>query len=292
MRHRAAAAGTGDERAGRGGWGANVWRERRAESSPGYLAPTHAHSSTHARPVRPFSAQGDYAVGQVFLPKDPILYDQAKKVIHQVRRWAWWQGCAARPCCWLCSGCATWPVCPQYPAPQVAANQGHDLLGWRHVPTDNSSLGPSAVGGIVHAAPGPPAWGDVALLLLLAVPASNRAHGSYCCCQMGCSSCRCCRLSAAAPAHRRRLHTPALHHPRWPPSRGWSSSLWCAPGWRSAPRCRWSDRCARVVAGRVCGRMDGARHGKRRLGVWWRDGARRRHATVLQWTIQALSAQH
>ncbi|KAI7845826.1 hypothetical protein COHA_000736 [Chlorella ohadii] len=54
--------------------------------------------------------QGDYAVGQVFLPKDPILYDQAKKVIHQ-----------------------------------VAANQGHDLLGWRHVPTDNSSLGPSAV---------------------------------------------------------------------------------------------------------------------------------------------------
>lgn len=44
-------------------------------------------------------SQGDYAVGQVFLPKDPILYDQAKKVIHQVRRWGWGQGCAARPCC-------------------------------------------------------------------------------------------------------------------------------------------------------------------------------------------------
>ena len=48
--------------------------------------------------------QGDYAVGQVFLPKDPILYDQAKKVIHQVRAGGTGRCtlCAAR--CTLCAG--------------------------------------------------------------------------------------------------------------------------------------------------------------------------------------------
>jgi glutamate synthase domain-containing protein 1 len=47
--------------------------------------------------------QGDYAVGQVFLPRDdPAAYDKAKAAIHK-----------------------------------VAANQGHTVLGWRRVPTDN-----------------------------------------------------------------------------------------------------------------------------------------------------------
>ena len=46
--------------------------------------------------------QGDYAVGQVFLPRDPAKYEAAKAAVHS-----------------------------------VAANQGHALLGWRKVPTDN-----------------------------------------------------------------------------------------------------------------------------------------------------------
>lgn len=112
----------------------------------------------------PFAAQGDYAVGQVFLPKDPILYDQAKKVIHQVRcpgrllhtlrcplhilrRRAFSRAAVGVPCRTLAPKLKVpFPLPLQHHA-QVAANQGHDLLGWRHVPTDNSSLGPSAVGG-------------------------------------------------------------------------------------------------------------------------------------------------
>ena len=54
--------------------------------------------------------QGDYAVGQVFLPHDEATYEKAKAAIHK-----------------------------------VAANQGHTVLGWRRVPTDNSTLGPGAV---------------------------------------------------------------------------------------------------------------------------------------------------
>ncbi|KAL4421584.1 hypothetical protein ABPG75_010875, partial [Micractinium tetrahymenae] len=54
--------------------------------------------------------QGDYAVGMVFLPQDPAQYETAKAAVHK-----------------------------------VAANQGHTVLGWRRVPTDNSTLGASAV---------------------------------------------------------------------------------------------------------------------------------------------------
>ncbi len=46
--------------------------------------------------------QGDYAVGMVFLPQDPAQYEAAKAAVHK-----------------------------------VAANQGHSVLGWRRVPTDN-----------------------------------------------------------------------------------------------------------------------------------------------------------
>ena len=46
--------------------------------------------------------QGDYAVGQVFLPSDPEEYETAKGLLLK-----------------------------------VAANQGHELLGWRRVPTNN-----------------------------------------------------------------------------------------------------------------------------------------------------------
>lgn len=65
-------------------------------------APVASNSRSPAPPLHLCSPQGDYAVGQVFLPTDPIQYEQAKKVIHQ-----------------------------------VASNQGHEVLGWRRVPTDN-----------------------------------------------------------------------------------------------------------------------------------------------------------
>lgn len=58
----------------------------------------------------PEALQGDYAIGQIFLPKDPELYEAAKAAIHK-----------------------------------TAVNAGHEILGWRKVPTDNSELGPSAV---------------------------------------------------------------------------------------------------------------------------------------------------
>lgn len=45
---------------------------------------------------------GDYAVGQVFMPTDEATREKAKAAIHK-----------------------------------VAANQGHTVLGWRRVPTDN-----------------------------------------------------------------------------------------------------------------------------------------------------------
>ena len=54
--------------------------------------------------------QGDYAVGQAFLPTDPEQYEAAKAAIAK-----------------------------------VCGNQGHTLLGWRRVPTDNATLGESAV---------------------------------------------------------------------------------------------------------------------------------------------------
>ncbi|KAL4855140.1 Glutamate synthase [NADH] [Chlorella vulgaris] len=53
---------------------------------------------------------GDYAVGQVFMPTDEATREKAEAAIHK-----------------------------------VAANQGHTVLGWRRVPTDNSTLGPGAV---------------------------------------------------------------------------------------------------------------------------------------------------
>ena len=54
--------------------------------------------------------QGDYAVGQAFLPTDPEPYEAAKAAIAK-----------------------------------VCDNQGHTLLGWRRVPTDNATLGESAI---------------------------------------------------------------------------------------------------------------------------------------------------
>jgi glutamate synthase (NADPH/NADH) len=53
---------------------------------------------------------GQYAVGQVFLPKDQQQRDIAKRVMEA-----------------------------------VAADLGHEVLAWRSVPTDNRSLGASAV---------------------------------------------------------------------------------------------------------------------------------------------------
>lgn len=46
--------------------------------------------------------QGDYAIGMVFLPRDPELYETAKAAIHK-----------------------------------VAVNMGNAILGWRKVPTNN-----------------------------------------------------------------------------------------------------------------------------------------------------------
>ncbi|KAL4529823.1 hypothetical protein Ndes2526A_g04578 [Nannochloris sp. 'desiccata'] len=54
--------------------------------------------------------KGDYAIGMTFLPNDPKKYEQAKLCVEQ-----------------------------------VAANQGHTILGWRSVPTKNSDLGESAI---------------------------------------------------------------------------------------------------------------------------------------------------
>lgn len=53
---------------------------------------------------------GEYAVGQVFLPKGGPQHEAAKRV-----------------------------------ADAVAAELGHDVLAWRVVPTDNRTLGASAV---------------------------------------------------------------------------------------------------------------------------------------------------
>eukprot|EP00887_Chlorella_sp_A99_P003952 scaffold11.g3952.t1 len=54
--------------------------------------------------------QGDYAIGQVFLPRDRAKYDRVKDFVNRV--------CASR---------------------------GHQVLGWRRVPTDNSLLGQGAL---------------------------------------------------------------------------------------------------------------------------------------------------
>lgn len=67
---------------------------------PPHTPPHHHHHTTPFLP-RP-SAQGDYAIGQLFLPRDPELYETAKAAIHK-----------------------------------AAVYLGNDILAWRKVPTDN-----------------------------------------------------------------------------------------------------------------------------------------------------------
>ena len=69
-------------RAGQGGHGR--WDRVRIQQTATCNRHCLRHTLRPASPHPPALPQGDYAVGQVFLPKDPILYDQAKKVIHQV----------------------------------------------------------------------------------------------------------------------------------------------------------------------------------------------------------------
>jgi glutamate synthase (NADPH/NADH) len=54
--------------------------------------------------------QGDYAVGMTFMPTEEAQREQAKAAVEQ-----------------------------------VAANRGHEVLGWRLVPTNNAGLGESAL---------------------------------------------------------------------------------------------------------------------------------------------------
>ena len=54
--------------------------------------------------------KGDYAIGMTFMPTDPKKYQQAKTAVEL-----------------------------------VCANQGHQILGWRSVPTSNADLGESAI---------------------------------------------------------------------------------------------------------------------------------------------------
>lgn len=49
-----------------------------------------------------FYAQGDYAIGMIYLPRDDAQYKAAKQAVEK-----------------------------------VAENQGHQILGWRSVPTDS-----------------------------------------------------------------------------------------------------------------------------------------------------------
>lgn len=183
---------------------AEVWSRQQQNAEEGLvskLLPAHAnatvaHLLTRTTPTPPqvverecgieLPPQGDYAVGQVFLPReDPAAYDKAKAAIHK-----------------------------------VAANQGHTVLGWRRVPTDNR-------------------WA-------VAAAAARLGCMLGCTAQQGQSHATAAGVvwlfSCAPHAH---LPCPAPWAPRpSPPSRWWSSSLCCARRRaRRAPRCRWSARC-------------------------------------------------
>ena len=225
-----------------------------------------ADRSPRAEPGRPTatppppSTQGDYAVGQVFLPTDPIQHEAAKKAIAQVgadllgrrallfvapvskpfvrppkaaiaelggwvRGWAQSSGANTGGLrdapAWLTGA----PATRASPPSQVAANQGHEVLGWRRVPTDNRRGGlrasaaqrSAAQGGLCESGPARVQHTGVRGIVASRPRASSLALGN----------------SAArwAPPPSR-------------PSRWWSSSSCCAR-WRTTRRsCRWSARSA------------------------------------------------
>ena len=92
---------------------------------------------THAR------TQGDYAIGMFFLPREEDKCAAVKAIVHKVRTPGLHRPRAQAPCerALVClSSCS-----------QICANRGHEVLGWRQVPTDNRCGAPGGAAACIGA---------------------------------------------------------------------------------------------------------------------------------------------